>query len=146
MLGKEILGTQRQPARLGVPLQVFLTQIWPIVWQVVLTSNQKKTAGESVFPKSLCCCVTCGAATNDDEQSFILPIASGHLRRSAIGCCIRHAHNDLIVFNPRFIACKRVEGRRLLQVPGRYVETGVMPRSEERRVGKECRSWWLVYD
>src|SRR5437764_14197277 len=30
-------------------------------------------------------------------------------------------------------------------VPGRILADGVEARSEERRVGKECRSWWWPY-
>ena len=52
--------------------------------------------------------------------------------------------NDLLFATVRYGKCLR-KGTRVLLADGRYEKIENLSRSEERRVGKECRSRWSPY-
>ena len=57
------------------------------------------------------------------------------------------AHGDfgLVALEPSWITNRQIEAARIAMT--RYIKRGgkVIARSEERRVGKECRSRWSPY-
>ena len=73
-------------------------------------------------------------------------IAAG---RSGIGEAARHGadrhHEDVAFIRAADVVVARWWGGRLLRSRGLLWIGGLTTRSEERRVGKECRSRWSPY-
>src|SRR5205085_9388647 len=65
-------------------------------------------------------------------QTCALPISLAHAARQALERCVRKSG----------YAKKRKEYDRWNKNAKNPVWRGIGLRSEERRVGKECRSWW----
>src|SRR5205085_5784462 len=76
-------------------------------------------------------------------QTCALPISGRALRRRLRRPRERPAAERL----PRLVRDRRARHRqgRQEEVQGRRVVRHDVPRSEERRVGKEWRAWWTTY-
>src|SRR5687768_18172416 len=71
-------------------------------------------------------------------QTCALPIFNG----IAVGTAQLSVEGDISTVSPSTIAVISGAG---VQLQDNFASAGINPRSEERRVGKECRSRWSPY-
>ena len=118
MLFEEVFTTKRHPFRLGMTLQVILTEIWSIVRRAVFARDHHDVATKAFFAQRLCGCITGRAGADNHKLSRVGGVvALDHRRRASIASAFRHTDENSFALDAHVIAGERVECRRLFRVP-----------------------------
>ena len=125
---EKIVVAQRHPFARRVAGQIVLTEVGPVVGQMLLAGEHDYAAGEAVFAEGLSGGIASGACADDDVgKLFVNTLGHFHIRHTEFLVVIRDDNIYIVILDFEIERGDRVDCRRLEMFAGAYVECRVVP-------------------
>src|ERR1043165_2074151 len=109
-----------------------------------LAGNHDYAASESVFPQSLCGCVSRRPSPDNDKHAFVVRLALRHGQHSTIFRIHRNVDKNFPILDSHRKTWQRVERRWLFQIARDGVETSMVPGTDDTLAIDHAVNQWCA--